>query len=80
MSNIERVIAYYDKSDDRFIGEYIIDIGIDTLRGLWDAYDGDNFYYKIYPLGLRQKGKIEDILSVMLEFDKYDYFLECHSV
>lgn len=80
MSNVERIIAYYDKSRDKFIDEYIIEIDANVLRDLWAAYDDDPLYYKIYPVGLNQKRKIEELLRVELHFEKFDYFLECHSV
>lgn len=80
MLEIERVIAYYEKQSDKFVDEYVIEIDLDILSNIWIAYEGDPLYYKIYPVGEGQRVEVEKILCKKLEFEKYDYFLECHSV
>lgn len=80
MLNIERVIAYYEKGRDKFIDEYVIEIDSSMLSTIWTAYEDDPFYYKIYSVGEAEREKIEKILGKKLDFEKYDYFLECFSV
>lgn len=80
MSNIERTIAYYEKKGEKFINEYVIDIDLDTLRELWETYTDDPMYYMIYPVSEAQKERIERILGQQLDFENYDYYLECHSL
>lgn len=80
MSNIERSIAYYKKDGDEFVGEYEINIDLDIIRSMWSAYEDDPLYYMIYPVQEAQKATVEKLLGKDLEFEKYDYFLECHSV
>lgn len=80
MLNIERTITYYEKQSDKFIDEYVIEIDLNMLHDIWLAYEDDPLYYKIYPVGEAQRKEVEKILGKKLEFEKYDYFLECHSV
>lgn len=80
MSNIERSIAYYEKQGEKFIDEYVIDIDLDTLRELWEAYADDPMYYMIYPVSEIQKERIEELLGEKLDFERYEYYLECHSL
>lgn len=78
--NIERSVSYYERGKDAFLGEYTIDIDLDIIKKLWDSYDDDPLYYMIYPIGIKQRAKIEELLGMSLDFEKYEYFLECYSV
>ncbi|QEH41139.1 hypothetical protein [Chitinophaga sp. XS-30] len=80
MSNIERVIAYYEKQGEKFIDEYAVDIDLALLRELWEAYADDPMYYMVYPVGELQKEKLEELLGEKLDFKRYAYYLECHSL
>jgi hypothetical protein len=80
MAQIERVVAYYDKADEEYVSEYLVDIDIETIRSLWEAQEYDAQYQQMYPIEEKQRAAIEEILGEPLELDKYDYFLESHNI
>lgn len=80
MSQLERVIAYYGKSDEEYVNEYVVDIDLDTIRSMWEAYEYDDQYQQMYPIEAQHKAVIEKLLGEPLEMDKYDYFLEAHTI
>lgn len=78
--NIERSISYYERFGEKFIGEYVLDIDLKTIQSLWSPHENDPLYYMIYSVTMKQKKKIEELIGQQLDFENYEYFLECHSV
>jgi len=73
-----RVVSYFDKKDESFVGELELpEVSLSKLQEVFDVPSG-NPMYDSCPIGKNQAGFIFDILGVHLDFEKYDYFLECY--
>lgn len=80
MAQLERVVAYYNKADEEYESEYLVEIDLDTIRSLWEPYEYDAEYKQMYPIEEKQRAVIEKILGEQLDLDTYDYFLESHTI
>lgn len=80
MAQIERVIACYNKADEEYVDEYLVEIDLDTIRQLWEAQEYDEQYKQMYHIEEKHRAVIEEILGETLDLDTYDYFLEAHTI
>jgi hypothetical protein len=81
MIDVDRFIAFYDKHNEDFIGEILInEIELSDLLNLIteSKYKDDQLLYGCYVLNKEQLDKICSICDKKIEYDleKYEYFIE----
>ncbi|HAZ46402.1 MAG TPA: hypothetical protein DCZ55_18565 [Cyanobacteria bacterium UBA11371] len=79
--NVKRVIRWYSKYGDDFVGEKIINnVKLSYLQRLFKI-DSDNPMYDCYPIvSLEQKNYIERNFNIRLNTNLYEYFMECEPI
>ena len=73
----ERSIVYYDKKTDQYLGEIPIDIELEKLKQIFAPKKKDPLLYDPYKIGQEQKKAIYKLITINLDLDTYNYFLEC---
>ncbi len=81
MTKVNRHISFYDKYGDKYIGQ--IPLNTVDLKGLLrlipsDKYKDDPLLYNCYLLdkAMLDKLSVLDKQTFVLDFDKYEYYLE----
>ncbi len=79
IENLERLIVIYEKSSDRLIDEIIIDknITLGQLKEIFDYGDDEDMLF-VYRIANENKDRLERILDIKFDLDKYDYHLDCY--
>lgn len=74
----KRLIRYFDKFSDDHLGDiYLPDnVSLDDLKPMFDT-SVDPQMYDCYPLNSEHLPYFERLTNKKLDFDKYEYFLEC---
>ncbi|MDJ0533916.1 MAG: hypothetical protein QNJ70_15740 [Xenococcaceae cyanobacterium MO_207.B15] len=78
---IHRVLRWYEKEGDDFVGEKIINnISLKHLQKLFKV-DSRNPMYDCYSVESEQQiNYLQNLLSFELDTKSYDYFIECDKV
>ena len=74
---VDRSIVFYEKQGERLIGEIPIYIEIGELKNIFIAKKDDPLLYDPYKIGKKEKEALIKLISVNIDLDSYDYFLEC---
>jgi hypothetical protein len=74
---VERSVVYYDKKTDHYLGEIPIGIEIQKLKQIFKPKKNDPLLYDPYKIGQKQKIALNKLITIDLDLDAYDYFLEC---
>ncbi|QSI04802.1 DUF7683 domain-containing protein [Treponema pedis] len=76
-----RCIKYFDKISEEYVGmhELPTTISLNDLTEFLGARvpEYDPMLYYCYEIYITDRPFYEKILNINLDFDKYDYFLEC---
>lgn len=72
---MSRVIRYFDKVDESYIGEVLLDIPLASLQELFGV-DAGNPMYDCYPIGKAQEAFFKIYSKINFNFDRFEYFLE----
>ncbi|GCL37134.1 hypothetical protein IQ227_13245 [Anabaena aphanizomenioides LEGE 00250] len=78
---VQRVIRWYDKYGDDFIGEKVLeDVNLSHLQSLFKV-ESINPMYDCYLIECtEQKKYLENTFSLEIYTDLYDYFIECDAI
>lgn len=75
-----RTLAWYEKDPgNRFIEEAELKgADLESLEQLFDI-SRDNPMYDCYPVSSTNLAQLQAYVDVIIELDKYDYFIECRT-
>lgn len=78
---VKRVVRWYAKHGDNFVGEKVLDnVKLSNLQQLFKI-NSDNPMYDCYPIvSLEQKKYIEINFNIKLNTNLYEYFMECEPI
>ena len=72
---MSRVIRYFDKVDESYIDEVLLDVPLASLQELFGV-DADNPMYDCYPIEKAQEAFFKTYSKINFNFDRFEYFLE----
>jgi len=72
---MSRVIRYFDKVDESYIDEVLLDVPLVLLQELF-GINADNPMYDCYPIARTQEAFFKKYCEINFNFDRFDYFLE----
>ena len=72
---MSRVIRYFDKVDESYIDEVLLDVPLVLLQELFGV-DADNPMYDCYPIGETHEAFFKNYSEINFNFDRFEYFLE----
>lgn len=70
-----RVIRYFDKVDESYVGEVQLDVPLSLLQEFF-GIDADNPMYDCYPIEKTQEAFFKKHSSIDFDFERFEYFLE----
>jgi hypothetical protein len=77
--SVFRFIEWYEKNGDVPLGvEALQDISLSELQALF-GQSQDNPMYDAYPISAIHTQSLQNKLSHMIDLERYDYYLSCHS-
>lgn len=75
---IERIISWFDRRDERLIGEFNIDfIPLDLLKETFRPPIEDPLMYNPYDINIAESEILKKYVDIEFEFDKYIYQIDC---
>ena len=77
---VERFVRGYEKDGDRLMSEFLLEAP--NLSELQDLFKEprQNLMVDSYPISKIHSDYFQQRLKVVLDFDQFDYFLECDAV
>jgi hypothetical protein len=77
--SLVRVMRWYEKSDDRLVGEIVLNaLELPELQKLFQE-SADNLMVDSYPVSMTQAVRLQNEIEEPIDLITYDYFLECDS-
>ncbi|MGJ1234590.1 MULTISPECIES: DUF7683 domain-containing protein [Sphingobacterium] len=75
---IERIISWFDRRDERLIGEFNIDfIPLAILKETFRPPIEDPLMYNPYDINIAESEILKKYVDIEFEFDKYIYQIDC---
>ena len=75
---IGRIISWFDRRDERLIGEFNIDfIPLDLLKETFRPPIEDPLMYNPYDINIAESEILKKYVDIEFEFDKYIYQIDC---
>lgn len=75
---IVRIISWFDRRDERLIGEFNIDfIPLDLLKETFRPPIEDPLMYNPYDINIAESEILKKYVDIEFEFDKYIYQIDC---
>lgn len=72
---ITRVLRWYEKKGDAFVGEHVLDLNLNWLQKLFGE-SKDALMLECYPVSRSQARRLSKKANCVINFDSYAYFLE----
>jgi hypothetical protein len=77
---MKRVVRGYEKNGDRLMHEFLLkDASLSELQDLFEE-PRQHLMVDSYPIANIHSAYFQQHLKVVLDFDQFDYFLECDAV
>jgi len=78
---IQRVVRWYAKCGNDFIGEKVLDnVNLSYLKKLFRV-ESNNPMYECYPIeSFEHKNYLEKAFNLKIHIELYDYFIECDAI
>lgn len=77
---VKRVVRGYEKDGDRLLNEFLLkDADLSELQDLFNE-PHQNLMVDSYPISNVHSDYFQQHLKVVLDFNRFDYFLECDAV
>lgn len=78
--SVIRVLRWYEKSDDRLVGEAELNsLSLPELQKLFQE-SVDNLMVDSYSVSVAQVDRLQSEIAGLIDLSAYDYYVECDAV
>lgn len=76
---VQRVISWFDKDSETFVGEFNIDefIDLDTLKTIFQLFPDDPLMYMVYDITPEISRTLNPYIPFNFDFEKFSFQLDC---
>ena len=79
-TQVKRYITVWDKKGDRYCGEIeLLEVPFELLQRVFCQEQG-NPMYACYPIRNRHWKALKKYLNTPLDFERFEYYLECEAI